>query len=128
MKTKAPKLTITERRAVNFCQSIRQACTEGGSYSFTVEWIDSRTWGSNPRIMHHGGKCTNVSGCGYCKHSTALAEALRWLGNTEDEQHAIGRKGGCGVSSVKEALAAQGWILESVAGGKRFDCYTIRRA
>jgi hypothetical protein len=77
--------------------------------------------------MHHGGKCTNVSGCGYCKHSTALAEALRWLGDTEDQQHEIGRQGGAGVSSVRGALAAQGWVLEFIAGGKDYDVYSIRR-
>ena len=128
MKTKIPKLTVTEKRAVALCDAIRDYCRDGGSYPLTVEWIESRTWGSNPRIMHHGEKCTNVSGCGYCKHSTALADALRWLGESEDARHEIGRKAGAGVSSVQSALAAQGWILESVAGGKRFDCYTIRRA
>lgn len=128
MKTKAPKLTTTEKRALALCQSIRQSVTDGGSYPLTVEWVASRTWGSNPRIMHHGGKCTNVSGCGYCKHSTALAEALRWLGETEDQQHEIGRQGGAGISSVTRALAEQGWVLEYVTGGKGYDAYTIRKA
>ncbi len=129
MKTieKAPKLTTTEKRAKALCESIRRNTENGGSDSITVEWIDSRTWGSNPRIMHHGEKCTNVSGCGYCKHSTALAEALRWLGETEELRHAIGRKAGVGVSSVQSELAAQGWKLECVASGKKFDVYTIAR-
>jgi hypothetical protein len=77
--------------------------------------------------MHYGEKCTNVSGCGYCKHSTALADALRWLGDTEDQQHAIRRKGGCGVSSVKDALKECGWKLENVTGGKKYDIYHISR-
>lgn len=128
MKTKTPKLTTTEKRAVALCDSIRQSTRDGGNYPVTVEWIESRTWGSNPRIMHHGGKCTNVSGCGYCKHSTALAEALRWLGETEDARHAIGRKAGVGVRAVVDELQAQGWILESAASGKSFDAYTIRKA
>lgn len=123
-----PRLTVTERRAVALCEAIRNSCRDGGTYPLTVEWVDSRTWGSNPRIMHRGEKCTNVSGCGYCKHSTALADALRWLGESEDARHEIGRQGGAGVSSVQRAIAAQGWVLESVAGREHFDCYTIRRA
>lgn len=129
MKTKAPKMTVTERRAVALCEAIRQACHYPAEiYPLTVEWIDSRTWGSNPRIMHRGEKCTNVSGCGYCKHSTALANALCHLGETEDARRAIARTAGVGVSRVQSVLAEHGWILEPTASGKRFDCYTIRRA
>ena len=125
MKT---KLTTTERRAVALCQSIRQACQNGGSYPLTVEWVKSATWGSNPRIMHRGEKSTNVSGCGYCKHSTALADALCHLGETEEARHAIARTGGAGVSTVQARLKEYGWILEYVTAGKAFDCYTIRKA
>jgi hypothetical protein len=127
MKTKASKLTTTEKRAVALCESIRQTVTDGGSYPVTVEWVDSRTWGSNPRILHHGEKVTNVSGCGYCKHSTALAEALRWLGSTEEEKHSIGRKGGAGVRAVVDALAECGWKLECVSSGKSWDAYHVSK-
>jgi len=122
------KRTTTEKRAHAPCESIKPHRTEGASYPLTVEWIDSRTWGSNPRIMHNGEKTTNISGCGYCKHSACLASALSDLGATEDERHSIGRTGGAGVSSVQRALKDAGWILEGVAGGKKFDVYTIRRA
>lgn len=120
MKT---KLTTIEKRAASFCESIRA----GETSSFTVEWVKSNTWGNNPRILHHGEKCTNVSGCGYCKHSTALADALCGLGETEEQRHSIARKGGAGVSSVQSALADAGWDLKCVANGKAFDCYTITR-
>ena len=118
MKT---KLTTTEKRALALCESIRRGITSG----ITVEWIDSRTWGSNPRIMHHGEKVTNISGCGYCKHSACLASALADLGRTEEEKRAIASKQGAGVSAVRDALKAAGWELVPVSSGKRFDCYTI---
>lgn len=121
MKT---KMTVTEKRAAAFCEYIRKA----GNHSFTVEWVKSATWGSNPRIMHHGEKVTSVSGCGYCKHSTALADALCGLGETEEQRHRIARTGGAGVSSTKAALAECGWILENVASGKSYDAYVIARA
>ena len=124
MKT---KLTTTEKRASNLCESIRDTATHGGKYPVEVEWITSRTWGSNPRVMYRGEKCTNISGCGYCKHSAALASALCYLGETEEQQHAIARTGGAGVSSVAEALAAQGWKLESVASGRAHDSYHVTR-
>jgi hypothetical protein len=120
MKTKS-KMTTTEKRAYALCESIRR--NDGGSV--TVEWIKSATWGSNPRIMHHGEKCTNISGSGYCKHSAALASALLYLGTTEEERRSIARTQGAGVSSVRDALAALGWKLECVASGNSFDAYTL---
>jgi hypothetical protein len=120
MKT---KLTKRETRAAALCESIRR--NDGGSV--TVEWVNSRTWGSNPRILHHGEPVTDVSGCGYCKHSTALADALRFLPETEEGQAKVHRTGGAGVSSVIAALAAQGWTLAPVASGKGFDAYTLAR-
>jgi len=120
MKT---KLTKRETRAAALCESIRR--NDGGSV--TVEWVNSRTWGSNPRILHHGEPVTDVSGCGYCKHSTALADALQFLPETEEGQTSVAQKGGAGVSSVMAALAAQGWILTYVTGGKGFDAYTLAR-
>ena len=125
MKT---KLTTTEKRAMALCETIKQSCqTPGNSHPLEVEWIKSATWGANPRILHRGEKVTNVSGCGYCKHSTALADALRFLGETEEEMHSIRRKGGAGVSSVISALRDCGWKLEPVAAGRNYDCYQISR-
>jgi len=117
-------MTTTEKRANALCESIRR--NDGGSV--TVEWIKSATWGSNPRIMHYGDKCTNISGCGYCKHSAALASALCYLGTTEEAQRSIARTQGMGVSSVRDALAALGWNLDCVASGKSFDVYELSRA
>ena len=121
------KMTKSEKNARALCAEIRSSTEDGGRYPVTVERIKSNTWGHNPRIMHRGGKCTSVSGCGHCKHSAALAAALQYLGNGEEEQHTIARKAGAGVSSVAAALAAAGWRLESVASGKNFDCYHVSR-
>jgi hypothetical protein len=124
MSTTKSKITTTEKRANALCESIRH--NNGGSV--TVEWIKSATWGRNPRIMHHGEKCTNISGCGYCKHSAALASALCYLGTTEEERRSIARTQGVGVSSVLDALAALGWKLDCVESGKSFYAYTLSRA
>lgn len=126
---KSPKLTVTERRSAALCADIRRACQDPSTrFPVTVEWIASRTWGLNPRIMHNGEKCTNISGCGYCKLSACLATALCSLGETEEHRQRIATTAGAGVPSVVAALKESGWILEAVASGKIFDCYTIRRA
>lgn len=121
MKTR--KLTTLEKRAQAMCQTIRAH----GAYTVEVEWNRSSTWGMCPRIQYHGETAARASGCGYCKHSAVLAEALCWLGETEEERHAIARTSGAGVSSVRDALARVGWTLETVAGGKTYDVHTVRR-
>lgn len=124
MKTK--RLTKTEENARAFCKILSE--NNGGRVD--VEWVRNRTWGSNPVIRRGTArlKCTSVSGCGYCKLSTALAECLRWLGKTEEEHNAIWQTGGCGVSSVQSVLAALGWTLTLTASGKTFDAFTLTRA
>lgn len=53
--------------------------------TITIEWKDSRTWGSNPHctaiISYHNGKYENsknytCSGCGYDKLSTMVADVF----------------------------------------------------
>lgn len=122
------KLTTTEKRAKALCEAIKSRTSDGESHPLTVEWVKSSTWGRNPRIMHNGGKTTNVSGCGYCKHSTALAEALRFLGEDDASMRNIWTKGGCGVSAVTSALLEAGYVLEYITGTKMTDVYTIRKA
>lgn len=125
MKT---KLTKREKTAQAFCQSIRASLARGDAYSFTVEWNRSTTWGSNPQIEYRGDKCLSVSGCGYCKPSTALADALRFLPDDETAQARVHSAGGCGVSTVKTRLREAGFTLEETASGKTFDVFTLRRA
>jgi len=118
------KLTTCEQRAKAYCEDIRKH----GSTQLVIEWKKSRTWGNNPIIEnHYGEKCCNVSGCGYCKESTALADVLQFLGETDEQQNSIARTGGAGVSSVVDALKAIGWKLEAIARPKTADVYRIER-
>ncbi len=124
MKT---KLTKREKTAQALCQSIRESVTAGGSYPVEVEWTRSATWGANPQIRHRGERCVNVSGCGYCKLSTALAECLRFLAEDEAGQHRIWAAGGSGESGIISRLAEAGWNLVPVCHGKSYDVYTLSR-
>jgi hypothetical protein len=118
------KLTAVEKRAKAFCEVIK--AQESGSIA--VEWKKSAMYGFNPVIYNYAGeKVTNVSGCGYCKHSTALADCLQFLGKTEEERKSIARTGGCGVPVTIAALAAIGWQLSLTHSGKSFDCYTLHQ-
>jgi len=43
----------------------------------TIEWKRSATWGMNPKAFTNlGFEGSSIGGCGYCKHSTATAQAL----------------------------------------------------
>lgn len=43
----------------------------------TIEWKKSRMWGNNPRAFtNYGFTGSSIGGCGYCKTSTATAQAL----------------------------------------------------
>jgi hypothetical protein len=121
--TKTKRLTATEQRAAALCDSIRSGCTD----HITIEWRKSKTWGSNPFIGWSGSNCCHVSGCGYCKESTALADVLQFLGNDENQSLNIAATGGCGVSSVAHALEAAGWSLTCVARSSTADTYRITR-
>ncbi len=66
------------KKKINFIESVE-------NYEFslpnplviTVEWKRSRMWGSNPKAYtNYGFEGNSIGGCGYCKRSTATAEAL----------------------------------------------------
>ena len=120
---KPAKLTTMERRAAALCAELTQC----GGGTVDIDWAKSATWGLCPRVLWRGEKAAHASGCGYCKESTVLAEALRFLGATPEARMAIRRTGGAGVSSVEDALKAQGWRLTKVASGKMYDAFTVRR-
>ena len=117
------KLTVTETRAFLDMESVKKY----GSHYFRIYWIKSRMWGYNPTIPTSGGNAVNVSGCGYCKESAALADYLRFLGTTEEEQQQVWGTRGAGFRSVAEALAPIGWKLEHVYNGKTEDAYQLTR-
>lgn len=118
-----PRLPITPQRAMALCATIK----EYGTYDIEVQWIRSRDYGHNPRILFHGDKCTDVSGCGYDKLSACLADALNHLADTDADRIAIGRTSGAGVSSVVSALDAAGWEMETLASGSDHDVFKVSR-
>lgn len=121
MKT---KLTICEQRAGKYCAQL--IANDGGTVA--VDWKRSAMYGMNPVIEHHGGKCCNISGCGYDKLSAALASVLCFLFPQGSEAfNAIAPLGGCGESTVRDALAKHGWKLAKSASGKTYDVYDLSR-
>lgn len=124
-KEKAPRLTVTEKRALDYC---RELIRNGGG-TVSVDWANSRTWGANPRIEHRGGKCSNISGCGYDKLSACLAEVLRFLFPLNSEAHRkVAGTGGAGESAVSRALSEYGWTLTKTASGKMYDVFSLTPA
>lgn len=117
------KLNKTEKNAQNYCNYIKSV----GSDTIIVEWRKSATWGSNPVIMWAGSRACSVSGCGYCKLSTALAETLRFLGETPEQVGKIWQTGGAGVSSVARELAKCGWQLEQLRGTNKTDIFSLKK-
>lgn len=130
-KPRKPKLTTMEKRAVEMCAAIKSALdpamNPNSTFSFGIEWRRSAMWRFNPVILWHGEKACCVTGCGFDKLSQALADVLHPLGKDEDERHKIAATGGCGESSVVEALARAGYALCKVADGPSYDGYLLRR-
>lgn len=119
------KLTKTEENAKLLCDWIKSGTRKG----IVIEWRKSHTWGMNPHIsLGDERECVRVSGCGYCKESTALAHCLCWLFDPDTEAHKdVSSTAGAGVSSVAEALEKFGWKLEAVAEGKNIRAYSVRK-
>ena len=114
-----------------------------------VEWKKSRTWGYNPHAetwtsggYYNTGK---ASGCGYCKESAAIGEALadslslqkfiiENLSKLKDEYGIETRWGiahlsigGKGVSTLLNIFRKiKGWTINEMHG-KSFDGYRIER-
>ena len=123
--TKKIKLNTTETRAKNMCETI----ISNGCGSINMEWRKSNMYGHNPAILdNRGNKCCNVSGCGYCKESTALADVLRYLFFLDsNEYRKILAAGGSGVSSIIAKLETFGWKLEKTVSGSSYDVFSINK-
>lgn len=121
------RMSKTEQAARRLCQSIVDRNEAGDAYGFTVEWIKSKTWGNNPVIRFGDDRCCSVSGCGYCKHSTALAETLQFLGRDDEERNKIAALGGTGVNNFMAKMHELGWLMRFVSSTKTTDTYTIER-
>lgn len=136
----------------------------------SMEWKRSRMWGSNPTaecwysyIDKDGNRQSNyvtsssISGCGYDKGSTAVAQCLNQINevlkplyskkdkaykpaqNENETNRALfgygsgygilpSIEGGVGVSCYPRIFEAIGYKFNTVASGKTFDVYTITKA
>ena len=115
-----------------------------------VEWKPSRTWGFNPQAVlratgseYYTYTSSRVSGCGYCKLSTAVSEAmnqdnrlLKVLYQSLEKNPDLYGGGyspfrsyapGVGVDCYRKIveLAGLSWATLS---GKMFDVYTITKS
>jgi hypothetical protein len=115
MKT---KLTAQEKRAKAFCEEIKRT----GNGSFRVTWTKSAMWGRTAKIVIEGDIIAFASGCGYCKESSVIAEALRWLGDSEEQAREIWTYESAGVGSIRRLLEAMGWVLE-----ENNEIYTVKK-
>ena len=114
-----------------------------------VEWKKSRTWGYNPHVeawttgsYYNTGK---ASGCGYCKESAAIGEALAdslslqrfIIENLSKLKNEYGIEtrfgiahlsiGGKGVNALLNLFRkVKGWTIDEMHGNS-FDGYKIRK-
>lgn len=62
---------------LNKIKLIQEAKDFTGKFIITIEWRDSKMWGSNPRAFtNYGFEGSSIGGYGYDKLSTATAQAL----------------------------------------------------
>jgi hypothetical protein len=123
-KARKPRPTKTEQAAQAFARHVK----EYGSAAFRIEWIKSATWGRNAYVTAPGfDTLAKTSGCGYDKESAALADALRFLADNDEDMRSVWVMQGGGFNSVKEALAAIGWTLTRTYSGKTEDGFSISR-
>jgi hypothetical protein len=131
MKT---KLTTTQARAKAHCDRAIEALVDrkyAESWPIVVEWKRSAMYGKNPVIYNgfNNHKMTSVSGCGYCKLSTALADVLCFLFPVGSVEHNdIARQAGVGERAVIDTLAKYGWKLEPVAASLNSDAYRLSKS
>ena len=65
------------KQELNKLEVVKKSKNFTGEFIITLEWKKSYMWGSNPRAYtNYGFEGENIGGCGYCKTSTATAQAL----------------------------------------------------
>lgn len=126
--------------------------------TISIEWKKSQMWGSNPNAQANEKTTNNynryesgsISGCGYCKESTALARAvnqsnafLKLMYTIKENQpneknhdllgYGSGYgilprlEGGVGTSCYYRIIEKLGYKFNKTASGKMFDVYTITK-
>jgi len=163
----ALKLYLVERRVKADLKAIDsellqlQTIEKAGdieSVTVSVEWKPSRMWGNNPtaegRFYGSDGfnsyKSGSISGCGFDKGSTAVADVLNQSNALlkalymvkEQNINTINRdlfgygsgygikpyfEGGVGVSCYNAIFNKIGFNFNCTASGKRFDVYSVSR-
>jgi hypothetical protein len=121
---------------------------KGGSVS--IEWKKSANWGANPNCkFSNNSDYTNyfsgsISGCGYDKESTAMAQAFNQCDSlvklvllgfengilTKENAYGVSCEkmpfqGGVGTNCFISSLKKLGWNMKKVGSGKTFDCWDI---
>ena len=125
------------------------------SVVINVEWKRSQMWGMNPNAnayINGVGEVSSgsISGCGYDKQSTAVANVLNQIpqlirkmyevkeNNTDVKNHELFGygsgygvlpyfEGGVGVGCYNKILNKIGYSFETVTSGKVFDVYKISK-
>jgi len=115
-------------------------------FSVSVEWTNSRVWGANPKATIRVGfdtfKSDSISGCGYDKESTAIADAfnqsekLRGIlyknrdkisGKYGYDKKLFTLNGGVGSDCFWSIFKACGYDIKHVACGKMYDSWLVTR-
>jgi len=131
-----------------------EAAPEFTGISISMEWKRSQMWGNNPKAEGRDGHgyyvSGSISGCGYDKGSTAVANVLNQSkallkalytakeANVNTKNHELlgygsgygilpRFEGGVGVSCYPAIFNKIGFDFKTVASGKTFDAYTVDR-
>jgi hypothetical protein len=111
------KLSAVDSRIMNFTNAVKKA----EDVSFCIEWKDSKTWGTIPRVIYENEKICSVSGSGFEKESALLGELLKFLCPKAQSF------GGAGFALVAKAVGEYGYELTNTYSSKRFDAYRVRK-
>lgn len=162
LERKSKKLKVSLQKKISSIQEIFQA----GDLNFIkilVEWKKSRIWGMNPtaeiwvqffnkedEIDSDYFRSSSISGYGYDKLSTAVAEALNQSpqvlkllyskknkkpldSNRELLGYGSGHgilprfEGGVGIESHRKIFENLGFKWQNIANGKTFGIYTVKK-
>ena len=147
------------KKAEHRLETISKANRKVNSISISVEWTKSRTWGMCPkadiRVCFDDNTCdiynsSRITGCGYDKESTAIAEALNQCNEllhalyslkdaniNKQNRDLFGYgsgyginpyfEGGVGVSCYPAIFKSIGLKWEGISHGKTYDVYAVKK-
>jgi hypothetical protein len=158
---KKRSLAKTEKRIAKELQHLETVGNAPDLVEITVsvEWKKSRMWGNNPtadaREQNAAGweryTSGSIGGCGYDKHSTAVAQAVNQSNSFLKAMYEVRERdtttslrelfgygsgygilprleGGVGVSCYPTIFEKIGFKFANTAGGKTFDVHTISKS